>query len=545
MCLLALLPAQNALALTSDQIALVVNKNVLDSIHLAQLYSAARHIPNDRTILLDIPFTDEIAFDSYERNVVPPIRQFLRDHGLEHQVTCLVTFWGVPYRIQTHEPTDAERQEVADLNNELTQLFKQVNADIGEEEALAKSLDPRFTAPWQIRGERDGEWMAARHVTAIKVAAQRIDALTDPDLHKRDSKELLSLIVRIGGSAELIRRVDWNALENGPDADGQREKLQQLREHIQESQRLASQLEALRYDADARAALRKIVGRDFGPILLMQSIETQIDYLKPGVTGACLDNELALLWWYSYPRQSFWYNPLNYKLAGRLNIRPTIMVSRLDGPDVPTVEQMIQTSVDVEQTGLKGCFALNSFGWPGQFHSYDSSAYQQFDRQIRDTAEFARDKSNVPVREEYLHFFQHEEVKQTALYCGWYSLGQYVDGMQFAPGAVGYHIASSEMVALHGSGVNEWVNRLLAHGVVATLGPVSEPYLQAFPPPGDFFPLLMTGKLTLAEVYWKTEPYSSWMIGLIGDPLYNPFKADPAVKVEDLPLDLRPAVENQ
>ena len=45
-----------------------------------------------------------------------------------------------------------------------------------------------------------------------------------------------------------------------------------------------------------------------------------------------------------------------------------------------------------------------------------------------------------------------------------------------------------------------------------------------FSPPGPFFPLLMTGKLTLLEVYFLTLPGLSWMQILIGDPLYHPFK---------------------
>jgi hypothetical protein len=74
---------------------------------------------------------------------------------------------------------------------------------------------------------------------------------------------------------------------------------------------------------------------------------------------------------------------------------------------------------------------------------------------------------------------------------------------------------------------------------VATLGPVAEPYLASFPRPDEFFPLLLTGKLSLAEVYWKTTPMASWMISFIGDPLYRPYQAHPAMRVEDLPGPMR------
>ena len=40
----------------------------------------------------------------------------------------------------------------------------------------------------------------------------------------------------------------------------------------------------------------------------------------------------------------------------------------------------------------------------------------------------------------------------------------------------------------------------------------------------------MTGKLTLLEVYFLTVPQVSWMQVLIGDPLYQPFKNQPAIR---------------
>jgi hypothetical protein len=66
--------------------------------------------------------------------------------------------------------------------------------------------------------------------------------------------------------------------------------------------------------------------------------------------------------------------------------------------------------------------------------------------------------------------------------------------------------------------------------------------MAAFPPPDEFFPLLMTGKLTLAEVYWRTQLTTSWMMCLVGDPLYTPYRVNPAMKPEDLPVALQRAL---
>ena len=54
------------------------------------------------------------------------------------------------------------------------------------------------------------------------------------------------------------------------------------------------------------------------------------------------------------------------------------------------------------------------------------------------------------------------------------------------------------------------------------------------PDPRAFFGLLLTGKYTLGEVYARTSRWNSWMTTLIGDPLYNPFKRNPTMTVEQV-----------
>ena len=59
-------------------------------------------------------------------------------------------------------------------------------------------------------------------------------------------------------------------------------------------------------------------------------------------------------------------------------------------------------------------------------------------------------------------------------------------------------------------------------------GPVAEPYLHAFPAADEFFPLLLTGKLTLAEVYWRTNPLTSWMMQRDRRPAVHAVQGEPA-----------------
>jgi uncharacterized protein (TIGR03790 family) len=124
--------------------------------------------------------------------------------------------------------------------------------------------------------------------------------------------------------------------------------------------------------------------------------------------------------------------------------------------------------------------------------------------------------------------------KGVAIYCGWYSRGKFVDSCEYVPGAIGWHLASSEAGTLRRPGTQIWCPNLLKKGVCVTLGPVAEPYTIGFPKPAEFFGFLATGKYTLVETYARTMHWCSWMTVLVGDPLYNPFKKTPKLKVADV-----------
>jgi hypothetical protein len=169
-------------------------------------------------------------------------------------------------------------------------------------------------------------------------------------------------------------------------------------------------------------------------------------------------------------------------------------------------------------------------------------AYAVYDQYIRNFAELVRTRTKLQLTlDNKPDVLPPNSAGDVAIYIGWYSVGHYIPSCKLNSGAVGYHIASFEMSSLHQANPG-WCYGLLKDGIATTLGPVAEPYLGSFPRPDDFFPLLLTGKLTLAEVYWRTAPMSSWQICLVGDPLYTPYKKNPALSVDDLPARLRGAL---
>jgi len=244
--------------------------------------------------------------------------------------------------------------------------------------------------------------------------------------------------------------------------------------------------------------------------------------------GASLDSEIALVFEKDYQLSGWIPNPyyLGHRdqkpMVARENV---LMVSRLDGPSEEIVKRIIDDSVEVEKKGLNGVGYFDA-RWPDPGDKTSlKPGYGFYDRSIYRAADRVR-KSGLMAAEvdDSKDLFQPGDCPNAALYCGWYSLARYVDAFDWVAGAIGYHIASAECTTLKKKGSRVWCKSLLEDGVAATVGPVSEPYVQAFPVPEIFFGFLVDGYLSLAECYLVSTPFLSWKMVLIGDPLYRPFK---------------------
>jgi uncharacterized protein (TIGR03790 family) len=522
-----------ALALDASELALVVNRNMPDGLKLAEFYAKARGVPH-HIIELDLPTTEQMSFEQYERDVVPPIREFLRLNDPGHHIKCLVTFYGVPFRIGAHVDTPQETREIKDLQAQLQQLGEKITALVDDSEKMAASYDPSFkpVAPATAMAPEAGspsltgprlDELGRRLNHAGKSMMVAITAITAQDAHQKGEKDLIGLVQQFNSPVEINAATTQSA--------GTAQAVDPVV--------AAMPLEDRRFDPAAREEIRQRTAKTAGLFGYAKMLLAQIAYLEPEETEAATDSELSLLWVTFYPRPKWQLNALCYRFSAG-GPSQLLMVSRLDAPTPDIVRQMILDSVQAQAVGLRGRVVIDARGLPLDGPGGKPDAYAIYDDGMRRLAALIHLKTKLPLTfDDNPDVLPAHSVQDVAVYCGWYSVGRYVPACSFVPGAVGFHTASFEMVSLRDPRNTGWVRGLLNDGIAATLGPVSEPYLQSFPPPDQFFPLLLTGKLTLAEVYWKTELMASWRMCLVGDPLYNPFEKDPAMKVEDLPEPLQ------
>jgi len=296
----------------------------------------------------------------------------------------------------------------------------------------------------------------------------------------------------------------------GPLKD-QEGKLKQLRELAEQEK---SKIEQLEQKGSAKSAKQKKKNSR-----KLAQLQSQIDRIVGKETGASVDSELSMVLFGDYEMYRWQPNMLKNSVPG-LSFK-ALMVCRLDGPDKKIVKALVDKAIAAEETGLRGVAYIDSRGIADDKKPY-SPGY--FDQSLRDLAVFTRLRTGMAVKQERTEkLFTPGACPRTAIYCGWYSLKKYIDSFDFVDGAVGYHISSWEAVDLRDPNSSQWCPAMLADGITATLGAVAEPYLHSFPEPKAFFLELFNGHC-LVEAYYRTKPFNSWQLVLIGDPLYRPFK---------------------
>ncbi len=113
----------------------------------------------------------------------------------------------------------------------------------------------------------------------------------------------------------------------------------------------------------------------------------QIDRLKGKGSGAAVDAEIALVKVGDYPLQNWLANPFfvgfeNRQDDSQLRREQVMMVSRLDGPNPAVVIRMIDESLEVEKSGLRGKAYFDA-RWPltqkknlNSYALYDASLHK-------------------------------------------------------------------------------------------------------------------------------------------------------------------------
>ncbi|HUS91012.1 MAG TPA: TIGR03790 family protein [Phycisphaerae bacterium] len=541
--LVAGLMAAPAGALSPEEVLVVANERDADSVALARHYAEKRGIPAGNILLVSTTTAASLSRESYNASLRDPVRKALSDAALAAKVRCLCLLYGVPYRV--HAPADTPEQKAqAALAQAVVKLRFRLATDYQLAATIGKDFPPPRTDGLQPLGKLFASPVpeppkplpavsALREDIRRVLAARQVEMgrLADPARRKIASRQVQALHLDVYGFQGLIEH-----LRDTGAAGGAGPYQQQLEAA---NRRLAQVRQGKAGPEDIGQVLELI--EQIGGIALAatyaERLQTQLRNISPVVNaGAAVDSELALALWEEYPLPGPAANPLYWRARGG-PAKKVLLTSRIDGPSAADAMRIVKASVETEAKGLDGVFYIDA-GGPERV---PAPARKHFDDHLLALHRFVAGKTKLQVvLDEKPTVFAKDTCPRAALYVGWYSLKRYVPAFMWTPGAVGYHVASWEAVTLRDPNSQEWCPKMIQNGVAATLGAVAEPLLSQFPDPEDFFPLLLTGQYTVAECYWRTIPAASWQMLLLADPLYNPFKARPAVAPSALPAGLAP-----
>lgn len=257
---------------------------------------------------------------------------------------------------------------------------------------------------------------------------------------------------------------------------------------------------------------------------LIKSYQAQLkNYKKSLDKSASFDSELALVKRKEEYNLNRWKaNPYFVgfrKEKTEIALDDVILVSRLDGASSDVVKRVIDDTIEAEKNGLEGKAYFDA-RWKKPKNPIKKMGYGFYDQSIHNTAEIFK-KKKIPFElEQSQKLFKAGSNLKTAFYCGWYSLARYIDAFDWQKGSIGYHIASQECQTLKRKS-NVWCKKMLDKGAAVTIGPVGEPYVNAFPVPEIFFHFITERYMTVGEAYLISLPYLSWKMVMVGDPLYK------------------------
>jgi uncharacterized protein (TIGR03790 family) len=346
---------------------------------------------------------------------------------------------------------------------------------------------------------------------ALKNSEQLIPKLTETlNAKNREFKIALQRLGKLG-------RTEMTD-PNPPPAEKFEDTLKNLPDKIKQAEKKIQYLDSSDERTRQLAQLSELSKRIGILANVIATLRAEIDKCKGIETSAAVDSELSMVLCGDYDLYRWQKNELQ-NLPSWMPAK-TLMVCRLDSPSLEISKGLIDKAIAAEKIGLTGNAYIDK-RYPKISDKPEPYSYEYYDQRLNNLAELLSYRTNLKVIvDNNESLFPVGSCKKTALYCGWYSVKKYINAFDFVPGAVGFHIASFEAQNLRNASSSNWCPALLTHGITATLGPIDEPYLYSFPEPDKFFAELLDGK-TLVEAFYRTSPFNSWQLILIGDPLYT------------------------
>lgn len=144
-----------AIALTPEEIVVVVNRVMPSSVELGDYYCEQRKVPRENIVSLMLPRTEEMTREDYDRFLVAPLRDALS--ARKSKLKCILLMSGVPLRVGVKKPTDEQKAKAEELKPQLAAAKEKTASKDAAVSARGKSDQAKLQAEILFLEQRESQ----------------------------------------------------------------------------------------------------------------------------------------------------------------------------------------------------------------------------------------------------------------------------------------------------------------------------------------------------------------------------------------------------
>ncbi|MEE8575635.1 MAG: TIGR03790 family protein, partial [candidate division Zixibacteria bacterium] len=206
--LLALVYCESTSALEPDEILVIANQDSTESGRIARYYCRKRGVP-DKNILslpLGANLSDTINRNDYEKQLAEPIRKRLLASEFHGKFRCLLTTYGVPFKVEGRNPLRNQQDKLKELK-ELIKLEKKKIEQLKQNDSAEYKQSNRRLTKSQLQIAR----INGKETNASVDSELSMVLFEDYDLYRWQPNKLKNDVLGLSFKTLMVSRLD------GPD----------------------------------------------------------------------------------------------------------------------------------------------------------------------------------------------------------------------------------------------------------------------------------------------------------------------------------------
>ncbi|HHO76215.1 MAG TPA: TIGR03790 family protein, partial [Deltaproteobacteria bacterium] len=137
LCIVTFMP-QELIALEPEEVLVVVNENIRESVSLGRYYQKRRSIPQSNLVKVSMNKMETCSRKEFDLGLAIPLREHLLKRGLLESVRCIVLMYGIPLRIAGESISEEEYSKKEVLEGQLKALEKE--SAFSRDDVFSKTL---------------------------------------------------------------------------------------------------------------------------------------------------------------------------------------------------------------------------------------------------------------------------------------------------------------------------------------------------------------------------------------------------------------------